>query len=68
MKFGFPVKNVLLTQADAVPAVAGPFTAGDGWQSGSTEFALQVPGVGEFYAMKVWKLSIQLKREQTPIG
>ncbi len=66
MKFGFPVKNVLLTQADAVPAVAGPFTAGDGWQSGSTEFALQVPGVGEFYAHEGLEIIYSIEARADP--
>ena len=49
MKFSFPVKDVSLAQADAVPAVKNPLASGELWQANNAEFALQVSGVGSFY-------------------
>jgi len=49
MKFRFPVKDVSLAQADAVPAVKNPLASGELWQANNAEFALQVSGVGSFY-------------------
>jgi hypothetical protein len=49
MRLRFPVKDISLKEADAVPSVREPLFSGDLWQVTNTEFALQVPGVGDFY-------------------
>jgi hypothetical protein len=49
MKFPFPINDISLKEAEAVPSVDYPLSSGELWQANSTEFALQVPGVGDFY-------------------
>lgn len=48
----FPLADVALKQVASTRRVSAPAWADDFWQISQTEFAMQVKGVGDFYACK----------------
>jgi hypothetical protein len=66
MKFSYPLDDVIIERSDVRKEVAVPLYSNETWQVNSREFAMQVEGVGSFYACEGRRVEFYAEPEADP--